>query len=120
MWGEGGRPGDRATGRLGAAAVLLLLASRLAAQGVIVGRVVDAANAEPRAGAAVSVVGTARGAIADSSGRYLIAEVAPGTVTVRVRLFGYKQIERGVTVSERDTTRVDFALETEAAVLGAV
>ncbi|HEX4681528.1 MAG TPA: carboxypeptidase-like regulatory domain-containing protein, partial [Gemmatimonadaceae bacterium] len=120
MWGDGGRLGDRATRRPGVAVVLLLFASPLSAQGVIAGRVVDAANAEPRGGAAVSVVGTTRGAIADERGRYVIANVVAGAVTLRVRLLGYKPIERGVTVSARDTTRVDFSLETEAAVLGAI
>jgi hypothetical protein len=90
------------------------------AQGVIAGRVTDATSAEPRAGAAVSIVGTTRGAIADADGRFVIPSVAPGTVTLRARLLGYKTIERSVTVSGADTTRADFALEPEATVLNAV
>jgi hypothetical protein len=88
--------------------------------GVITGRVVDATTSEPRAGTAVAIVGTTRGAIADASGRFTIGDVAVGDVSVRARLFGYKTIDRAVTVRAGDTTRVDFALEAEAAVLGAV
>jgi hypothetical protein len=92
----------------------------LSAQGVIAGRVTDATTAEPRTGTAVSIVGTTRGALADADGRYVISGVAAGTVTLRVRLFGFKTIERPITVRDNDTTRVDFVLETEAAVLNAV
>ena len=39
---------------------------------------------------------------------------------MRARLLGYKVIERAVTVSASDTTRIDFVLETEATLLNAV
>lgn len=90
------------------------------AQGVIAGRVIDRTSSEPRAGAAVSIVGTTRGAIADSLGRFVIPAVPSGDVTLRARLLGYKVIERAVTVRNGDTTRIDFQLEPEATVLGAV
>jgi hypothetical protein len=90
------------------------------AQGMIAGRVTDATSAEPRAGAAVSIVGTTSGAIADADGRYVISSVAPGGVTLRARLLGYKTVERFVNVAGTDTVRVDFTLEPEATILGAV
>jgi len=99
---------------------MTLLPGMLSAQGVITGRVTDATNGEPRAGAAVSIVGTTRGAIADSSGRFTIAAIPGGSVTVRARLLGYKTIERAIDVSATDTTRADFALEPEATMLNAV
>ena len=98
----------------------LLFPAALGAQGVIAGRVTDATSAEPRAGAAVSIVGSTRGAIADADGRYVISSVALGEVTVRARLLGYKTVERPVTIAGTDTVRVDFALDPEAAVLNAV
>ncbi|HEY9228906.1 MAG TPA: carboxypeptidase regulatory-like domain-containing protein, partial [Gemmatimonadaceae bacterium] len=88
--------------------------------GVVAGRVIDAATAEPRTGAGVAVVGTARGAIADVNGRFVIPGVPVGGATIRARLLGYKAVERSVTVRAGDTTRVDFRLEPEATVLGAV
>jgi hypothetical protein len=88
--------------------------------GTIAGRVIDAATAEPRLGATVGITGTPRGAVADSTGRFVIAGVAPGRATLRARLFGYRTVDREVIVTRGDTTRVEFRLETEAAVLGAV
>lgn len=99
---------------------LLAAGSRASAQGVVAGRVTDAATGEARAGTAVSIAGTTRGAIADGAGRYVIPGVAAGTVTLRARLLGYRVIERAATVRDGDTTRADFALEPEATVLGAV
>jgi hypothetical protein len=97
-----------------------LFPTALDAQGVVAGRVTDAATSEPRVGTAVSIVGTTRGAIANADGRFVVTSVPAGTVTVRARLFGFKPVEKAVVVRDNDTTRVDFALETEAAVLNAV
>src|SRR5207248_850016 len=98
----------------------LLIPGLLRAQGAIVGRVLDAATSEPRAGTGVAVVGTFRGAIADADGRFVIPAVPAGTVTLRARLFGFKAIERVVAVRDNDTVRVEFRLEPEPTVLGAV
>lgn len=105
---------------LAAAALLAVFAARSLAQGVVTGRVVDVTSTEPRIGASVSIVGTTRGAIANSDGRFVIAAVPAGDVTLRARLLGYKTIERVVTVRDGDTVRADFRLEQEATVLGAV
>ncbi|HEY4305832.1 MAG TPA: TonB-dependent receptor, partial [Gemmatimonadaceae bacterium] len=99
---------------------LLLVPTILSAQGVIAGRVTDAASAEPRAGTAVSIVGTTRGAIADADGRFIISSVPVGATVVRARLLGYKTIERPITVAANDTTRIDFALAPEATMLNAI
>ena len=88
--------------------------------GVIAGRVVDAATSQPRAGVAIAVLGSPRGAIADTMGRYVITLVPVGEVTLRARLIGYRTLERSARVRAGDTTRVDLSLEPEATVLGAV
>lgn len=106
-----------------AACVLLAATTQVAraqATGVVTGRVVDAATSEARMGAGVQIVGTTRGALADSTGRFVITAVPVGSTTIRARLLGYKPSDHTVTVRAGDTTRVDFALESEAAVLGAV
>jgi hypothetical protein len=100
---------------------LLCVALPLPAQtGTIAGRVMDASNSEARAGAGISIVGTTRGAIADGNGRFVIGGIAAGEFVLRARLFGYKVVEQTVTVRERDTTRIEFRLEPEVRVLGAV
>src|SRR5262249_17038769 len=87
--------------------------------GVVAGRVTDATTREARAGTAIGVVGSSRGAIADSTGHYVISSVDTGNVTLRARIIGYKTLEREVHVRAGDTTRVDLALEPEVTVLGA-
>lgn len=88
--------------------------------GVVAGRVLDAANDEPRAGAGVAIVGTSQGAIADAQGAFLIDRVAPGDALLRVRLLGYKQIEQPIVIRAGETTHVELRLDAEATVLGAV
>ena len=88
--------------------------------GVVAGQVVDATTREARPGAGVALVGTTRGAVADSAGRFVIPNVPRGAVTLRARLLGYRTLERAVTVRANDTVRVVLSLETEATVLGAV
>jgi len=87
--------------------------------GVVAGRVVDAATSQPRIGAGVQIVGSTRAR----------SQTAPGASSFRrslwldhgrARLLGYKTADRVAVVRAGDTTRVDFALEPEAAVLGAV
>src|SRR5581483_6962001 len=102
-----------------ALAMLLACTPLLRAQqtGVIAGQVVDASTSEPRAGAGVAVVGTARGAIADANGRFVVPAVPVGNATLRARLLGYKTSEQAIIVLADDTTRVVFRLEAEATVL---
>jgi hypothetical protein len=88
--------------------------------GAVAGRVIDAGTLEPRGGASVVVVGTARGAIADSAGRFVIGSVTAGDVTLRARLLGYKTTDVRASVKSGDTTRVELRLEAEATLLGAV
>ena len=92
---------------------------RATRRGVVAGRVVDAGTSEPQG---------RRGhpdrrhdARRDRRQRRAASSspaVPAGSTTLRARLLGYKTAERTVVVRAGDTTRVDFALETEAAVLG--
>ncbi len=87
---------------------------------MIAGRVLDAERAEPRAGAAISIVGTTQGALADADGRFVISAVAAGERTIRAHLLGYAALDRVVVVRAGDTTRVELRLQAEAQVLNAV
>jgi len=119
------RLGDSAARRLGGSAALVgVLAGQLASQqprtGAVAGRVVDSSNGQPRAGASVSVVGTARGDIADSLGRFVIGGLAPGQVIVQARFLGYTTAEQRVTITANDTTRIEVRMQPGAVVLGAM
>jgi hypothetical protein len=78
--------------------------------GAVTGTVRDAATGEPVVGATVSLDGTRLGAISGDSGQYGIADVPPGTYTVRVRRLGYGTGVQSVTVVADNVARADFAL----------
>ena len=57
--------------------------------GRIVGRIIDAATGHGLTDAGVQVVGTTLGAMSAVEGRYALASVPAGTVTIQVRRLGY-------------------------------
>jgi hypothetical protein len=100
-----------------------LLAAQQPARGVVVGRVVVAADSgagTPLAGARVSVAGTALGATSASDGRYRITGVPAGQVTLRARLLRFRAADVEVVVSAGDSTRADIVMRREPTLLSAV
>jgi TonB-linked SusC/RagA family outer membrane protein len=88
--------------------------------GVIRGTVTDSTTHQPIAGAQVQIVGTDRTAVADASGDYRLAGIAPGTVTLRVLRIGFGQRTRDVAVTPGATVAADFALQAIATTLSQV
>jgi iron complex outermembrane recepter protein len=78
--------------------------------GTITGRVTDSTTGQGLAYATLLVEGIARGATANDSGAYRIADVAPGTYTLDVRFLGYVEARRTVTVVAGQSLVVDVAL----------
>jgi outer membrane receptor protein involved in Fe transport len=79
--------------------------------GSIAGRITDAKTAGALAGATVLVEGTSRSTTTGNDGRYRIAEVVPGTYTVRARYIGYTPGLASATVSADQEAAADLALE---------
>src|SRR2546427_12241699 len=93
-----------------AVVVLLVLPSRLAAQGGIIwGRVADTTGAL-LARATVSVEATGGRTTSNDQGNYEIRRVPAGTHTVRVRLLGHVAQTVRIAMSEEQTVRQDFWL----------
>ncbi len=82
------------------------------------GTVTDSVSGQPVNGAQITVGGQPHGATNDR-GAYT-ANVAPGTVTLRVQRIGFSPGERQVTLSAGDTTIVNFALHSVAVTLAQV
>jgi hypothetical protein len=83
-----------------------------ASTGQIVGRVSDATGA-PIPGATVTLTGphrTARTAVTDARGSYLIDQVPSGRVTVTSELAGFKTVKRSFVFDQRPRL-VDFRME---------
>ncbi len=78
----------------------------------IAGRVVDSTSGEPVIGAAV-YVRTGQGQIGTLSGRdgrFRLEKVPAGTVTLRARLFGYREQQMEVRVAAGETAQITIQL----------
>ena len=84
------------------------------------GTVTDVNTRQPIAGAQITVVGGTAGAMTDAQGRYRIAGVPAGAVTLRARRIGFGSVDRPVTLADGETATVDFALGASALALDAV
>jgi len=91
-----------------------------AATGRITGTVTDAGSGAPVPEAQVSIAGTALGAQTNAEGRFTIAGVAPGSVTLVVRRIGYQEERRPLTVTSGGTVTADVRLAAAARSLSEV
>ncbi len=101
----------------------LVLAGELWAQGTgrIVGRVVDAEQGAPVAGAQVELVDAPIRAVAALDGRYTLDGVPAGPVSVRVRMIGYgPKTVTGIQVPQGGTVSQDLALAGEVVQLAEI
>lgn len=101
------------------AAVMLMIAGAalpLAAQepGSIQGTVVGQASGRAMEGAQVYIRGTNVGTLTNSSGHYVLRNLAPGSYRVTVHLIGYSDANKTVTVSAGTSTTLDFQLTASA------
>ena len=118
------RPPSSLRRRLASATALVLVAlgampALVAAQeNVVAGTVVAERSDRPIAGAQVSVQGeVGRGSVADASGRFRITGITGSTVTLNVRMIGYRAIVQTVRVG---TTNLRFAMSERAVELDQV
>lgn len=78
--------------------------------GTVVGTVTDAKTVRPLRGAIVTIDDTIKRAVTGDDGRYRITGVSGGAHRVAVRLVGFARQTRIVTVGDKQTMTVDFAL----------
>jgi outer membrane receptor for ferrienterochelin and colicin len=100
-----------------------LLSAPLLAQtpGRIVGRVVDAEQGNPIAGAQVEVIGVALTTTTALDGRYAVAGVPAGLASVRVRMIGFApKVVSGVVVPSGSSVNQDIALSASAVQLAEI
>lgn len=84
-------------------------------QSTISGQIVDSISKRPLVGAEVTVLRDSDGAVtgnarAGENGRYSIVSTATGLVTLRVRLVGYAQLQRRLTITPGQSYTVNFDL----------
>jgi len=104
---------------------LCLLLNSLSAQdantGTITGKVTDKETGEGLWEAVVFVVGTYSGGKADEEGKYQIANLKPGTYSVRITYVGYaEQLVNGVEVKAGQITTLNAPLTSQSKTLETV
>lgn len=80
------------------------------ATGVIEGRVIDRDAARPLSGVEVRIPDAGESTLTDGQGRYRFEGIPAGTVVMRIERFGYRTVEREVTVRSGETVEVNFEL----------
>jgi outer membrane receptor for ferrienterochelin and colicin len=104
--------------------VLLMMLPFIAAagtQGIIEGKVTDAATKETIISVTVQLVGTTSGTVTNADGYYYINNIRAGTYDVKFTILGYKSvIMKNVTVNADMRTRLDVQMDQSSVELNAV
>ena len=91
-----------------------LLAASAQGTGKISGTAVEADTGDPLPGVNVVVGGTTLGTTTDGEGEYFIANLAPGTYTVRASFIGFRPLTvQEVRVRSNATTELHFEMQPE-------
>ncbi|HEV8215101.1 MAG TPA: carboxypeptidase-like regulatory domain-containing protein, partial [Gemmatimonadaceae bacterium] len=104
-------------GRRTLLAMLALVTPAIIAQAQQVGRVtgrVMATEGPPMPSTRITIVGTTRGTVTDSAGRFTIADVPVGSQVVRATRFGYAPAAQTVTVTAGQAVAVELHLSAMA------
>lgn len=97
------------------------IGAQQAEAGRVVGRVVEANQGTPVAGAELEVVGLGMTAVAAVDGRYALDDVPAGPVSVRVRMLGFApKLVTGLVVTPGKTVAQDIALSASAVQLAEI
>ncbi len=80
-----------------------------AQNGALKGIVLNADN-KPAEGVSILLKKTAKNAVADNEGKFIISDIVPGTYTLSVTLIGYKDAEQDVEIRAGQTTGISLQL----------
>ena len=99
----------------------VVLGQQASSQVVLHGEVTDAESGEPLPGVNVFLSGTTMGSATDSTGRYEIRNISPGTYTLVASMVGYGTVSTQIEIKQdRSTIRRDFVLQQAPYELGEV
>ena len=69
---------------------------------------------EPLPGVTLLLQNTSKGAMTDVDGKFVIADISPGTYVVEVSHLGYFSVEKSITLAPAQELDLDLKLETKA------
>lgn len=75
---------------------------------------------KPIGAATISILGTNRGTVSDSSGQFIIAPLSKGSYKVRISSVGFSNVTREITISPEETVELSIELISMAGDLGEV
>ncbi len=84
-----------------------------AQNGIIMGKVTDAATGEPLIGANVMIEGTSLGAAVNFDGYFEVKSVPPGTYTLKTTFIGYETEKKEIQVTAGSRVIADFQMNSE-------
>ncbi len=90
-----------------------LLVSQLVKGQQIFGLVTDSLG-EPLPGVQVFLENTGKGSMTDINGYYRIRNIRPGTYTVNIKMLGYVNQKRSITLSVHDSIQINFHHQSES------
>ena len=94
------------------AVILSLLFSALAINAqTLKGTVIDLQTKEPVTGATVIIKGTTQKTMARLDGSFIFKNIKAGSLEIVVTTSGYKSITKQITVSQKETSKINFELE---------
>jgi hypothetical protein len=95
--------------------LFVMLSSLLQAQnGIIKGKIIDAATNEPVIGANVIITGTTNGTVSDIEGNFEIGGLEPGFYSITTSYLGYQsQTKTEIQVTNSRPAFIDFSMEEE-------
>ena len=111
---------DVVFGSDGGASLVKRSGAAVAQPGRVTGRVTSRENGGPLGGAEVLLEGTKWRTMTGEDGRYLLADVEPGSYAVTARRIGYARRSERVTVGDGQVVEADFALQAVAASLSEI
>jgi TonB-dependent receptor len=100
--------------------LFLLALSGHAQKAIISGKVLDADDKMPLAGAMIQIVGENKYTISDYNGRFELLNITPGTYKVQLKYIGYTGITHEVVVTEGKNNVVDFIVKSATTELNEV
>ncbi|MDR6844736.1 TonB-dependent receptor [Flavobacterium granuli] len=100
--------------------LFLLALSGHAQKAIISGKVLDADDKLPLAGAMIQIVGENKYTISDYNGRFELLNINPGTYQVQLKYIGYTGMTHEVVVTEGKNNVVDFIVKSATTELNEV
>lgn len=88
--------------------------------GTVSGKVTNKQTNEVLPGATVSIKGTAKSAVTNNEGNFIIKKLKPGKIILEISYVGYETVDTAVTITDGETTTANMGLNQDERIGNAV